>query len=288
MHAKEGKTSSMSSDQNFEITFWGVRGSVPTPALHTKKYGGNTPCLEIRAGRKILLVDAGTGICRFAERILQAQQTDLDISIFLSHTHWDHIQGLPFFKLAFNPANKINIYGPKRSGFTLKSCLEAGMTPPNFPITFDMLSGINQVIEISPGDYVEIDDIKISTAELNHPDGSIGFRIEYNGKSIAYCLDHEHDSPETIHNGLKTLAQNANILIFDAAYSDEDYPKFKGWGHSTWQEGYRTAQALNVETLVLSGFNPDLTDDQLDQIAHLTKDMPGHTILAQEGDTITS
>jgi|TARA_B110000971_G_scaffold167865_1_gene172152 phosphoribosyl 1,2-cyclic phosphodiesterase len=276
----------MTSRTNFEITFWGVRGSVPTPAQHTRKYGGNTPCLEVRAGNNLLLIDAGTGICRFTERLTQAQNQGLSISILLSHTHWDHIQGLPFFKLAFNPANNIKIYGPKRPGFTLRSCLEAAMTPPNFPIPFDLLAGIKEVIEIAPGEGIELDGVKISTAELNHPDGSIGFRIEHNGKSLAYCLDHEHEEPDQVHPGLRELAENSDVLIFDAAYSDEDYAKFKGWGHSTWQVGHKTAQQLGVKTLVLSGFNPDLTDDELDAIAEQTKDMTGNTIVAKEGETL--
>ena len=276
----------MTSRTNFEITFWGVRGSVPTPAQHTRKYGGHTPCLEVRAGNNLLLIDAGTGICRFTERLTQAQNQGLSISILLSHTHWDHIQGLPFFKLAFNPANNIKIYGPKRPGFTLRSCLEAAMTPPNFPIPFDLLAGIKEVIEIAPGEGIELDGVKISTAELNHPDGSIGFRIEHNGKSLAYCLDHEHEEPDQVHPGLRELAENSDVLIFDAAYSDEDYAKFKGWGHSTWQVGHKTAQQLGVKTLVLSGFNPDLTDDELDAIAEQTKDMTGNTIVAKEGETL--
>jgi len=277
----------MTSHTKFEITFWGVRGSVPTPAPHTRKYGGNTPCLEVRAGNNLLLIDAGTGICRFTERLIQAQNQGLDITILLSHTHWDHIQGLPFFKLAFNPANNIKVYGPKRAGFTLRSCLEAAMTPPNFPVPFDLLAGIKQVNEVEPGATIELDDLKIHTAELNHPDGSIGFRLEYDGKSLAYCLDHEHDEQDDVHHGLSKLAQDADVLIFDAAYSDEDYPQFKGWGHSTWQEGYKTARQLNVKNLVLSGFNPDLSDNDLDKIALATKEMQGNTIVAVEGESLT-
>ena len=277
----------MSSHTNFEITFWGVRGSVPTPAQHTYKYGGNTPCLEVRAGNNLLLIDAGTGICRFTERLADAQSQGLDITILLSHTHWDHIQGLPFFKPAFNPANNIKIYGPKRPGFTLRSCLEAAMTPPNFPVPFEMLAGVKEVNEIEPGGSIEIEGVTISTAELNHPNGSIGFRIEHAGKSLAYCLDHEHEDHDQIHRGLAKLAQDADVLIFDAAYSDEDYPRFKGWGHSTWQVGYKTARQLDVKTLVLSGFNPDLTDNALDEITHLTKDMTGNTVVAKEGDSLT-
>ena len=277
----------MTSHTKFEITFWGVRGSVPTPAPHTRKYGGNTPCLEVRAGNNLLLMDAGTGICRFTERLIQAQNQGLDITILLSHTHWDHIQGLPFFKLAFNPANNIKVYGPKRAGFTLRSCLEAAMKPPNFPVPFDLLAGIKQVIEVEPGATIELDDLKIHTAELNHPDGSIGFRLEYDGKSLAYCLDHEHDEQDDVHHGLSKLAQDADVLIFDAAYSDEDYPQFKGWGHSTWQEGYKTARQLNVKNLVLSGFNPDLSDNDLDKIALATQTMQGNTIVAVEGESLT-
>ncbi|RZO71672.1 MAG: MBL fold metallo-hydrolase [OM182 bacterium] len=277
----------MPQQSDFSATFWGVRGSIPVPGKETVKYGGNTPCLELRAGEKLLLIDAGTGIRNFARQLSNAEDGGLELTILLSHTHWDHIQGIPFLGLAYDPRNTINIIGPKRPDTHLMDALQRQMRAPNFPVPFEALQGIKTVKEIEPGTSLTFGEVTVRTAELNHPDRSMGFRVEYANKALAYCLDHEHTDVEQIHPGLAELGQGADLLVFDAAYCDETYPRFKGWGHSTWQVGHQTAQTLDVKTLALCGYNPDLTDRDLDEIAAKAEALPGNTLVTQEGATVT-
>lgn len=240
-------------ESGLTVTFWGVRGSTPVPGPDTARYGGNTPCVEVRAGDSIFVLDAGTGIQAFGRNFREKSDQPVKLHLFLTHTHWDHIQGLPFFQLAYDPRNEIHIVGPQREGSALLDCLERQMLPPNFPVPFSLLQGVKSVTEMASGDAIQIGDATIHAAALNHPNDSMGYRIEYADQSLAYCLDHEHGGVEEIHPGVEALAKGADMLVFDAAYTDEEYPSFKGWGHSTWQEGYKTARALDVRILALAG-----------------------------------
>ncbi len=274
------------SESALNVTFWGVRGSTPVPGPDTARYGGNTPCVEVRAGDSIFVLDAGTGIQAFGRNFREKSDEPVKLHLFLTHTHWDHIQGLPFFQLAYDPRNEIHIVGPQREGSALLDCLERQMLPPNFPVPFSLLQGVKSVTEIASGDAIEVGDVTIHAAALNHPNDSMGYRIEYADQSLAYCLDHEHGGEEAIHPGVEALAKGADMLIFDAAYTDEEYPSFKGWGHSTWQEGYKTARALDVRILALAGFNPGVVDSDLDIIKAEVEALAGHTIIATEAWSI--
>ena len=268
------------------VTFWGVRGSTPVPGPNTARYGGNTPCVEVRAGDSIFLLDAGTGIQAFGRHFREKSDEPVKLHLFLTHTHWDHIQGLPFFQLAYDPRNEIHIVGPKRQGAALLDCLERQMLPPNFPVPFSLLQGVKSVTEMASGDSMQVGDATIHAASLNHPNESMGFRVEHGGRALAYCLDHEHGDTNQVHPGVAALAQDADMLVFDAAYTDEEYPSFRGWGHSTWQEGHKTARELGVSTLVLAGFNPGVVDSDLDAIKAEVEAMAGRTIIATEGSSI--
>ena len=273
-------------DKGINVTFWGVRGSTPVPGPDTARYGGNTPCVEVRAGDSIFILDAGTGIQAFGRNYRTKTDKPVKLHLFLTHTHWDHIQGLPFFQLAYDPRNEIHIVGPKREGTALLDCLERQMLPPNFPVPFSLLQGVKSVTELSSGDSLQVGDATIHAAALNHPNESMGFRIEYGDRSLAYCLDHEHGGVDDIHPGVETLAKGADMLVFDAAYTDEEYPSFKGWGHSTWQEGYKTARELDVRILALAGFNPGVVDADLDLIKAEVDALDGETVIATEGSSI--
>lgn len=275
------------SQSPLTVTFWGVRGSTPVPGPNTARYGGNTPCVEVRAGDSILVLDAGTGIQSFGREMRESTDEPIKLDLFLTHTHWDHIQGLPFFQLAYDPRNEINIIGPKRDGASLIDCLERQMLPPNFPVPFSLLQGVKSVTEIGAGESMTFGAATVTAQFLNHPNESMGYRIDCGDKSLAYCLDHEHGDSEEIHSGLAALAKNTDMLVFDAAYSDEEYPSFRGWGHSTWQEGYKTAQALDVQTLALAGFNPGVVDTDLDAIKAQVDELPGAVVIATEGQTHT-
>lgn len=272
-------------DPRMDVTFWGIRGSTPVPGPQTARYGGNTPCVEVRAGDSILVLDAGTGIQSFGRHVRASSPDPVKINLFLTHTHWDHIQGLPFFQLAYDPRNEIHIIGPKREGAPLATCLDRQMLPPNFPVPFAALQGVKSVTEMASGETRAFGDVMVTAQAMNHPNDSTGFRIQYGDKALAYCLDHEHIEEEGVHPGVAALAENADMLVFDAAYSDEEYPSFKGWGHSTWQVGYKTARSSNVKTLALAGFNPGVVDEDLDLIKEQVEALEGHTIIATEGQT---
>jgi ribonuclease BN (tRNA processing enzyme) len=159
------------------------------------------------------------------------------------------------------------------------------MLAPNFPVPFAALQGVKSVTEMESGESRTFGDATVHAHSLTHPNESMGFRIEYGDSALAYCLDHEHSDSDVIHPGVAALAQDADMLVFDAAYCDEDYPSFKGWGHSTWQVGYKTARALNVKTLALSGFNPSVVDTDLDAIKAQVERLEGETIIATESQT---
>jgi phosphoribosyl 1,2-cyclic phosphodiesterase len=175
--------------------------------------------------------------------------------------------------------------GPKRDGTSILECLERQMTPPNFPVPFSLLRGIQSVSEISSGESLQIGDVTVRAASLNHPNESIGYRVEHGGKALAYCLDHEHGDTNEVHPGVATLSENADMLVFDAAYTDDEYPSFRGWGHSTWQEGYKTARKLGVKKLALAGFNPGVVDTDLDLIKAEVEKLEGETFIATESQT---
>ena len=273
--------------QSMTVTFWGVRGSTPVPGPLTARYGGNTPCVEVNAGETTLVLDAGTGIQSFGRHMRQITDEPVHMTLFLTHTHWDHIQGLPFFQLAYQPTNEIHIVGPKRVGVSLAECLERQMLAPNFPVPFAALQGVKSITEMASGESRTFGEATVLAHALNHPNESMGFRIEYGDRALAYCLDHEHGDTHSIHPGVTELARDADMLVFDAAYSDEEYPSFKGWGHSTWQEGHKTARALNVKTLALAGFNPGVVDSDLDLIKAEVDQLEGETIIATEAQSIT-
>ena len=160
------------------------------------------------------------------------------------------------------------------------------MLPPNFPVPFALLQGVKTVTEIASGDSMQVGDATIHAAALNHPNESMGFRVEHGGRALAYCLDHEHGDTNQIHPGVTALAQNADMLVFDAAYTDEEYPSFRGWGHSTWQEGHKTARELGVSILALAGLSTGVVDADLQAIKAGIGGMAGPTISPTEGRSI--
>ena len=228
----------MPLDSDFFVKFWGVRGSIPCPGPDTAIYGGNTPCVEIRCGSNVLIFDAGTGI-RPLGNILAADNVR-DVDLFLTHTHLDHINGFPMFNFLFDDKNHLKIWAGRREVWSsIKDIFEKFMAPPIWPLSIENLGAeiifsdfeIGQVFSPKPG-------IIIRTVNLNHPQGAVGYRVDFSGKSICYVTDTEHAKDCRDQNILK-LIEGADIVIYDASFTDEEYPNFVGWGHSTWQEGVR-------------------------------------------------
>lgn len=271
-----------------KIRFWGVRGSIACPGMHTVRYGGNTPCVEMCAGEQRFIFDGGTGLRVLGQSLLS--EMPLEAHLFFTHTHWDHIQGFPFFVPAFVEGNRFHIYGPRGStGVTIQQCLNDQMLHPNFPVPLKVMGGDLKFYDLVPGEAVKIGPTTIETAVLNHPGGAIGYRLNWQGLAVAYVSDTEHFR-DRLDEHVLWLARNADVLIYDATYTDEEYyaqPNNRmGWGHSTWQEAVKVAQAAAVKKLVIFHHDPLHNDNFLDQIAEQVQAAFPDSLMAQEGLTI--
>ncbi|WP_026104192.1 MBL fold metallo-hydrolase [Anabaena sp. PCC 7108] len=272
-------------ENQFTVQFWGVRGSIPCPGLKTVRYGGNTPCIAMQAGGKRLIFDCGTGVHVLGQSLLA--QMPVEGHIFFTHCHWDHMQGFPFFTPAFIKGNKFNIYGAiAPDGSTIEQRLNDQMLHPNFPVPLQIMQANLNFYNIKAGQPIEIDDIFIETAPLNHPGEAVGYRVNWRGGSAVYITDTEH-FPNKLDENVLWLSRDADILIYDSTYTDDEYyspksPKI-GWGHSTWQEAVKIAQAANVKTLVIYHHDPAHNDDFLDNVGkEAVEKFPG-AIMAREG-----
>ena len=276
----------MSSTQNqFTIHFWGVRGSIPCPGPHTVRYGGNTPCIEMRVGDKRLIFDGGTGLRVLGQYLLS--QMPLEAYVFFTHSHWDHIQGFPFFTPAFVKGNRFHIYGATApNGATIEQRLHDQMLHPNFPVPLQIMGAQLEFHNMEAGDSIELDDIQVETALLNHPGEAVGYRIEWRGCSAAYVTDTEH-YPDRLDENVLHLARNADVLIYDATYTDEEYhsPRSSkvGWGHSTWEEAVKVAETANVKQLVIFHHDPLHDDNFLDIVGQQAAKVFPNTVMAREG-----
>ena len=269
----------------FQLKFWGVRGSIPCPGKETVRYGGNTPCVEMRVGGERLIFDGGTGLRLLGQSMLK--EMPIESHFFFTHTHWDHIQGFPFFMPAFRQDNIFYIYGvPTPNGSTIKQRLHDQMLHPNFPVPLQIMQSGLQFYDLEVGEIIAWNGITVETGQLNHPGGAVGYRVNWRGLSIAFITDTEH-FPDRLDENVLHLARQADILIIDATYTDAEYYEKDnskiGWGHSTWQEAVKVAKAAGVKQLILFHHDPSHTDDDLDAIAQeAVLEFPA-TSVAREG-----
>ena len=265
------------------VRFWGVRGSIASPGPNSVRYGGNTSCVEVRCGEQLIILDAGTGLRLLGEHLTRSGET-VDTDLFCSHTHFDHICGLPFFAPCYAVGNRIRVWGghPAAQG-DIRAVFRMILTPPLFP---DVMSDFKAAIEFKDFAAGAVlsprPEISVKTGGLNHPGGATGYRVEWRGKSVAYITDTEHRSDGLDANVL-ALVERADLMIYDSTYTDEDYAANAGFGHSTWQEAVRIAQQASVKTLALFHHDPSRTDVMLDVIAEaVARARPG-TVVAREG-----
>lgn len=247
------------SDQEFEIQFWGVRGSIACPFANCMAYGGNTSCVEMRVGGEVLIFDSGTGIRNLGKSLVG--RGVMKAHLMMSHTHWDHINGFPFFSPAFNPNFSLTIQAAhlnEKGG--VKSVFARQMENPTFPVPLEIMAADISFRDFIVGDTLQItDEVQIATAPLNHPGGATGYRVNYKGRSACYITDTEH-VPGELDQNILNLIEGADVVIYDSTYTDEEFPNFVGWGHSTWQQGVRLCQAAHVKQLCIFHHDPEHVD----------------------------
>lgn len=276
----------------FTVTFWGTRGSLSCPGPSTIRYGGNTSCVEMSCGGHSLVFDAGTGLRSLGKKMMMAASDEPDtINMFLTHTHLDHVVGLPFFGPLHRPGNKINLWaGHLLPNRTLTDALNMLMSPPLFPVPPAIFRSDVTYKDFEAGETITLPEeagVVIKTAPLNHPNGATGYRVEYDGKAVCYITDTEHvpGKPDQV---ILNLIKDADLVIYDSSYTEEEFKIFMGFGHSTWEEGVRLCDQANVKQLYLFHHDPSHDDEKMDEIlADAQKLRPNGVDAAREGETIT-
>jgi phosphoribosyl 1,2-cyclic phosphodiesterase/CheY-like chemotaxis protein len=259
------------------VTFWGTRGSIATPGPTTTVYGGNTSCVEVRAGGDVLVFDAGTGIRELGLALIEEfRGRPLTVHLFISHTHWDHIQGFPFFLPAYAAETTIHLYGPQGQGRPLERLLGGQMNPDYFPVALGDLAATIRVHEFT-GSSFQIGDTVIAAMYLNHPGMTLGYRVTSAGRSLVYATDNEQYRFTLEHVGQRAEAgrqfgqrldeefvafvSHADLYIGEAQYTDDEYPQKIGWGHSPLSATVEVALRADVRTLALFHHDPMHSDE---------------------------
>jgi phosphoribosyl 1,2-cyclic phosphodiesterase len=247
------------------------------------RYGGNTSCLEIRCGERLLIFDAGSGFRYLGNKLLETEGA-IDADIFLTHTHYDHICGIPFFKPFFNPNNRFRLSaGHLLPETNLRNVLCDLMMTPLFPVPLEIFKSEIEFQDFAAGEALNVGaDVVIRTAPLNHPNGATGYRIEFADKSICYLTDTEH-RPGELDQNILGLIDGADIVIYDSMFTDAEYRNCVGWGHSTWEAGADLCDAAGVPQFVIFHHDPDHDDEFMDRIAAAAEKRRPGTVVAQEG-----
>jgi phosphoribosyl 1,2-cyclic phosphodiesterase len=275
-------------ETDFSVRFWGVRGSIACSGPETQRYGGHTACIEMWCGDRLLVFDAGTGARPLGLALTEKTTAPFKFDHFFSHTHWDHIAGLPFFCPAYGEGNQINVWaGHLLPENNIEAVLRQAMMGPLFPVPLDVFHAEISFHDFMGGEVLELGGgITVRTAVLNHPNGATGYRVEFGGRSACYVTDTEH-LPGQPDENILGLIENADLVIYDSTYSDDEFAAYEGWGHSTWQEGVRLAQMAGVKKLAIFHHDPGRSDDALDAIGEEAASLFGGAFIAKEGTTLS-
>lgn len=264
------------------VRFWGVRGSVPCPGPRTIRYGGNTSCVELRCGEHLIILDGGTGLVPLGESLLEAGKA-VTADILYTHTHIDHVMGLPFFAPARQAETMLTLWAERRDGLSLEQVLRQIFSPPLLPLSPSEFGARFEYRDFRAGDVIELrPGVSVQTAPLNHPDGAAGYRVEHDGKAVAYVTDTEHMGDGPDQNVLR-LVNRADLMIYDSTYDDREFEARVGCGHSTWQEALRLAAAAGAKRVALFHHDPAKGDDALDDIARRAEAIFPASFVASEG-----
>jgi phosphoribosyl 1,2-cyclic phosphodiesterase len=292
-----------------KVTFWGTRGSIAAPGPDTARYGGNTSCVEVRAGGHVLIFDAGTGIRPLGLALMRDfGGRPFTVHLFISHTHWDHIQGFPFFVPAYSKDVTINVYGAPGQGRSLEKVLRGQMEADYFPVGLGDLSAAIDVKEFRGGE-VELGDVTVAATYLNHPGMNLAYRVSYGGRRFVYATDHEPYAHTLDHlagrgeegrefgarldDGLVDFAANADLLVGDAQYTDDEYKNRVGWGHSPLSATVALAVAARAKSLALYHHDPMHGDDVVTRMERVARENVAasgaviHCFAAAEGQSLT-
>lgn len=258
----------------YTVTFWGTRGSIPTPGVHTARYGGNTSCVAVSGARdQLVILDAGSGIRLLGRELMRVASMPMNLDILLSHTHWDHIQGLPFFQPLNTKGNSVRIYGAAQAGVPLEEILDRQMDPVVFPVPLKALAADLRITEVVEGQF-EIDGFLVETFRLRHPGTTLGFKLvpAKGGRTMAYLTDNElgsggsYDVPPDWRRELVRFLGGVDTLIHDGMYSEAMIESRAGWGHSTPEQAVQLASEARCRRLVLFHHEPENDDGAIDAL----------------------
>ena len=250
------------------VRCWGTRGSIPSPGPDTTRYGGNTTCLEVCGADQRIIFDAGSGIRPLGLDIVEKGPNA--IHIFLTHFHWDHIQGFPFFSPLYDPEDSIKVIGPKQKDIDVQNLFAGQMGPIYFPVPFSVVAAVMEFEHLNEGSY-EVGEFELDVMRVRHPSFVIGYRIKVAGRVICFIPDNEldgtvYDLEPGFDKRIVDFVGDADLLIHDSMYTEVEYPKRLGWGHSTFEQSLRLAKEGGVKRLLFSHHDPTRTDYEVDAL----------------------